>query len=42
MNQKAKEKMMKRKWNALKARGIEPPKDDEERRKRLKESHGGT
>jgi len=42
MNKKAREKIMQKKWKSLKARGIEPPKDKEERVKRLKESHGGT
>ena len=40
MTDKAKVKIMKRKWNALALRGIYPPKTNEEAKKRLKEAHG--
>ena len=39
MTQKLKDKIMKKKWESLKARGIMPPADDAERKKRLKEAH---
>ncbi len=41
MNKKVKEKMNKKKWNSLKARGIHPPENKEEQRLRLKEAHHG-
>lgn len=41
MIEKVKKKMMQRKWESLKARGIFPPKSEEEKRKRLKEAHSG-
>lgn len=37
---KSKERILKRKWDALKARGIHPPENEEEARKRLKDAHG--
>lgn len=39
MSNKIKLKLLKRKWDALKARGIYPPKTKEEKIKRLKEAH---
>lgn len=36
----AKKRIHKRKWDALKARGITPPKDKAEEKKRLKAAHG--
>lgn len=42
MNNKAKKKIMEKKWKSLKARGIHPPKDKEEQRLRLKEAHHGS
>ena len=41
MRNKLKVKRLTKKWESLKARGIHPPKDKEEQRKRLKEAHGG-
>ena len=34
------DKLMRQKWDALQKRGIKPPKDAEENRKRAKEAHG--
>ena len=31
---------LEKKWNSLKKRGLTPPKDAEENRKRMKEAHG--
>jgi hypothetical protein len=36
-----KDRIMKTKWRALRARGIEPPKDSEENRRRAREAHHG-
>ena len=33
-------KFMNKKWESLKKRGLTPPKDAEENRKRAKEAHG--
>ena len=34
------EKILSKKWEKLSARGLVPPKDAEENRKRAKEAHG--
>ena len=36
----ARERMRKHKWDELKKRGYNPPEDEAERQKRLKEAHG--
>ena len=35
------DRVMKRKWKSLKARGYTPPKDSKENKKRLHEAHHG-
>jgi hypothetical protein len=39
-NEDFKERIMRKKWKSLEARGIERPKDKEENAKRAKEAHG--
>lgn len=40
MTQEQKEKLTKQKLKALEDRGLTPPKDEEERKKMLKDAHG--
>lgn len=40
MNKDVKKRILDKKWDALRKRGIERPKDSVENRERMKEAHG--